>query len=267
MNCMKLKKDARWRSIALVAVAACMVTMTSASLSAAAITGAFGTTGAGVEAFSNLPGTIHYIDWCPTDPGSPASGSATCGTSAGGTGTLTAQGGSGTFTAVNGLGNAGTAGTIKDMSDAPSAPFTTFPVGVPVTINNWLTVAALPNLNFQANLFVPASCAPSATQLCIGGFVLTQIGQNVTVSMTVNGIVSDTSGVLAPAAFTDAISGQFNNTNIGAVATAASTAAGIFSNTWSGSVATSAVPEPATFGLIGAALLALGVMKFKRTAV
>jgi hypothetical protein len=51
------------------------------------------------------------------------------------------------------------------------------------------------------------------------------------------------------------------------VAAAASTTAGIFSNTWSGSVATSAIPEPATFGLIGTALLALGVMKFKRSTV
>jgi len=263
MNCMKLKRDSRWRSIALVAVAAFIVTMTSGSLSAAAITGGFGTTGSGVEAFSNLPGTIHYIDWCPTDSTSPSTGSATCGTAGGGTGTLTAQGGSGTFTAVNPTST----GTIKDMSDAPSAPFTTFPVGTPVAINNWLTLAALPNLNFQANLFVPASCAPSATQLCIGGFVLTQIGQNVTVSMTVNGIVSDTSAVLSSAAFTDAISGQFNNTTIAAVATAASSAAGIFSNTWSGSVATSAIPEPATFGLIGAALLALGVVKYKRITV
>jgi hypothetical protein len=263
MNCMKLKRNARWRSVALVAVAAFAVTMTSGSLSAAAITGDFGTTGAGVEAFSNLSGTIHYIDWCPTDPSSPSTGSTTCGTSASGTGTLVAQGGSGTFAAVN----PSSAGTIKDMSDAPSAPFTTFPVGVPVSINNWLTLAALPNLNFQANLFVPASCAPSTTQLCIGGFLLSQIGQNVTVSMTIDGIVSDTTGVLSSAAFSDAISGQFNNTTIAAVAAAASSPNGIFSNTWSGSVATSAIPEPATFGLIGAALLALGVVKFKRVTV
>jgi hypothetical protein len=260
MNCMKLKRNARWRSVALVAVAAFAVTMTSGSLSAAAITGDFGTTGAGVEAFSNLAGTIHYIDWCPTDPTSPPTA---CSTSAGGTGTLVAQGGSGTFAAVN----PSSAGTIKDMSDAPSAPFTTFPVGVPVSINNWLTLAALPNLNFQANMFVPASCAPSATQLCIGGFLLSQIGQNVTVSMTIDGIVSDTTGVLSSAAFTDAISGQFNNTTIAAVAQAASSPQGIFSNTWSGSVATSAIPEPATFGLIAAALSALGVMKFKRVRV
>jgi len=258
MSSMRLKKESGWRSTTLVV--AFMVTMTSASLSAAAITGNFGTTGAGVEAFSNLAGNIHYIDWCPTDPTSPATGSATCGTADGGTGTLVAQGGSGTFAAVNPM----SAGTIKDISDAPSAPFTTFPVGVPVTINNWLTLAALPNLNFQANLFVPASCAPSATQLCIGGFVLSQTGQNVTVSMTVNGIVSDTSGVLSSAAFTDAISGQFNNTTIAAVASAASLPTGVFSNTWSGSVATPAIPEPATLGLIGAALLALGVAKIKR---
>jgi hypothetical protein len=153
------------------------------------------------------------------------------------------------------------------MSDAPSAPFTTFPVGVPVSIDNWLTLANLPNLDFRATQFVPATCVTTATQMCIGGFVLSTTGGNVTVSMTINGIVSDTTGVLGSAAFTDAISGQFNDTTMAAVAAAASSPAGIFSNTWSGSVSTSAIPEPATFGLIGAALLALGIVKFKRVSV
>ena len=256
MNCTKLRMASRWRGPCLLVAAGFLASMTSMSLSAAAITGGFGTTGAGVEAFSNVSGTIHYIDWCPIDTGSPG-GSASCGTSTSGMGTLTAAGGSGTFTAVNPTSS----GTILDMSDAVSAPFTFFPVGTPVTIDNWLTLSALPNLDFQANLFVPASCAPSATQLCVGGFVLSQIGGNVTVSMTVNGIVSDTTHVLSSAAFTDAISGQFNNTTIAAVAAAASSSTGIFSNTWSGSVLTTPIPEPATFGLIGAALLGLGLLK------
>jgi hypothetical protein len=259
MNGIKLRMASRWRGPCLAVAVGFLACMTSGSLSAAAITGGFGTTGAGVEAFSNVSGTTHYIDWCPIDTGSPG-GSASCGTSTTGMGTLTAAGGSGTFTAVNTT----SAGTILDMSDAVSAPFTFFPVGTPVTIDNWLTLSALPNLDFQANLFVPASCAPSATQICIGGFVLTQIGQNVTVSMTINGIVSDTTHVLSSAAFTDAISGQFNNTTIGAVAAAASSSAGIFSNTWSGSVATTPIPEPATSGLIGAALLGLGLLRSRR---
>jgi len=158
-------------------------------------------------------------------------------------------------------------GTIKDMADAPSAGFTTFPVGVPVSIDNWLTLAALPNLNFRATQFVPATCVTTATQTCIGGFLLSQIANNVTVSMTINGIVIDTSGVLSSAAFTDAISGQFNDTTMAAVAAAANSPTGIFSNTWSGSVNTAAIPEPATFGLIGFALLALGAVKYKRITV
>jgi hypothetical protein len=257
MNGTKLRMASRWRGPCLVIAAGFLASMTSMSLSAAAITGGFGTTGAGVEAFSNS--TTHYIDWCPIDTNSPG-GSASCGTSTTGMGTLTATGGSGTFTAVN----PSSSGTILDMSDAVSAPFTFFPVGTPVSIDNWLTLSALPNLDFQANLFVPASCAPSATQLCVGGFVLSQIGANVTVSMTVNGIVSDTTHVLSSSAFTDAISGQFNNTTIEAVATAASSPTGIFSNTWSGSVATTPIPEPATSGLIGAALLGLGLLRSRR---
>jgi hypothetical protein len=215
-----------------------------------------------VESFSNMSGTIHFIDWCPTDPTSPATGSVTCGTASSGTGTITAQGGTGTFAAVNPT----SAGTIKDMADsAAAAPFTFFPVGTPVTINNWLTLSALPNLNFQANLFVPASCVASLTQLCIGGFELSQIGQNVTVSLTINGTVFDTTANgLSPAAFTDAISGQFNNTTIAAVAAAAGTTGGIFSNTWSGSVSTTPIPEPATFGLIGLALVGMSVLTRRR---
>jgi|GEM_PF-4947831 len=257
MNGTKLRMASRWRGPCLAVAVGFLACMTSGSLSAAAITGGFGTTGAGVEAFSNTSGTIHYIDWCPIDTNSPGGG---CGTSSTGMGTLTATGGTGTFTAVN----PSSSGTILDMSDAVSAPFTFFPVGTPVSIDNWLTLSTLSNLDFQANLFVPASCVPSATQLCVGGFVLSQIGQNVTVSMTINGIVSDTTHVLSSAAFSDVISGQFNNTTIAAVATAASSPTGIFSNTWSGSVATTPIPEPATSGLIGAALLGLGLLRSRR---
>ncbi len=260
MNCVNLRTASRWRVPCLVAAAAFLVSMTSVSLSAAAITGGFGTTSAGVEAFSNLAGTTHYIDWCPIDTGSPG-GSASCGTSTNGMGTLTAQGGSGSFTAVN----PSSSGTILDMSDAVSPPFTNFPVGTPVSIDNWLTLAALPDLNFQANMFVPQTCTATADLLCIGGFRLVSDGAgDTTVTMTIKGTVIDTTGTLSSAAFTDVISGQFNNETPAQVAAAAGTTAGIFSNTWSGSINTTAVPEPATFGLLGIAFLGLGLMKNRR---
>jgi hypothetical protein len=237
-------------------------------LSAAAINGSFGTTGAGVLTFANATNTIHYIDWCPADPASPPSGSPGCGTASNGRGDLQANGGSGTFASQNSPPAGGQLGTILDMKDDPGglANFTYFPVGAPVAINNWLVLSTLPNLNFQATQLVPQTCAPSATTVCIGAFILTQVGANVTVSMAVNGLVFDTNNILSPASFTDVISGQFNNTDIASVAAAAQTTGGLFSNTWSGSVTTAAVPEPATSVMIGGAMLALGVFLRKRRA-
>lgn len=236
--------------------------------SAAAINGSFGHTGAGVLTFANAGNTIHYIDWCPTDPAAPSTGSVACGTSAAGygQGDIQANGGSGTFISQNPPPLGGPVGTIKDMKDDPGGlgGYTYFPIGAPVTINNWLTLSTLPNLNFQANQLVPQTCSPTATTVCTGSFILTQVGNNVTVSMTVNGIVYDTNNVLTPATFTDVISGQFNNTTLAAVAAAAQTTSGIFSNTWSGSVTTSPIPEPATSALIGGGVLLLGLALRKR---
>ena len=230
--------------------------MFSAVMGATPITGGFGTTAAGVLTFANAANTMHFIDWCPTDPTSPPTGSGSCGVATGGTGTLLAQGGSGSFLS---LSTTPSTGTIKDLVDNGSAPpFTTFPVGVPVTINNLLTITTLPQFNFQAQMLVPETCAPSANVQCIGPFILTQVGSNVTVSLAITGTVLDTSGTLTPANFSDVISGQFNNTSIGTVASAALSTGGIFSNTWSGSVTTTAttVPEPSTIYFACGALLA-----------
>ena len=233
-----------------------------AVIGATPITGGFGTTAAGVLTFANTTNTVHFIDWCPTDPTSPPTGSGTCGTANTGLGSLLAQGGSGSFASLI----APSAGTIKDMVDTGSfPPFTTFPAGVGVSINNYLTLSALPQFNFRAEFLVPETCAPSASTVCIGPFILTQVGGNVTVSMSVNGTVLDTSGTFTPAAFSDVISGQFNSTTIAAVAAAAQTTTGIFSNTWSGSVSTTAVPEPSTIYLACGVLLAgFGIVRRRR---
>jgi len=229
--------------------------MFACAMYGAPIAGGFATAGAGVLTFAT--GGANYIDFCPTDPTSPATVPSCTGAAGYGMGDLTILGGFGTFTAVNPT----SAGTIKDLVDSGvHPPFTTFPVNVSSTINNYLTLAALPTLNFIGQLFVPQTCAPTATQLCLGGFVLTQSGSAVSVSATINGRVVDTSGNLTDGLFTHIISGQFNDTNIGAVAAAALSPGGIFSNSLSGSVTVTdaAIPEPGTFGLLGGALILIG---------
>lgn len=235
---------------------AALAAFTTITLGAASITGEFGTTGPGVLVFSSTAGT-DFIDWCPVQPSSPGSGSvpAACGTSSSNSGMLLATGGTGTFSSLSSF--PGVPGNIDDISDVSgSSTFTFFPPGVPVTINNFLTISTLPNLNFQANLLTSGSCSSVA----VGPFCLTQNGQNVSVTMTVNGTVIDTTGTLTSSPFTDVITGQFNNTTIPAVVASATSSAGIFSNTWSGSVQTTgAVPEPATTSLIGAGFALVGL--------
>jgi hypothetical protein len=176
-------------------------------------------------------------------------------------GITSVQGGFGTFSTIV----APVPGTILDMVDQPgNAPFTYFPVGVPVSINNFLTVSSFPTFNFRATEFVNQTCAPIPGVIaCIGGFVLTQVASNVSVSFTINGVVIAPGFEETP--FTDVITGQFNNTNIGAVAAAAQATGGIFSNTWSGSVTMNPIPEPATITMFGiaAAAIAIGRLRTK----
>lgn len=228
--------------------------MFACAMFGAPITGSFGTNGAGVLTFAT--GGANYIDFCPTDLNSP--GTSCTGAAGYGLGDLVVGGGTGTFTAVNPT----SAGTIKDLVDSGShPPFTTFPVGSLTTVNNFITLAALPNLNFIGQFFVPQTCGfVPGVVLCSGGFVLVQAGQNVSVSATINGRVVDNNGVLTDGLFTDILSGQFTNTDLLTVAGLAGSPGGIFSNTWSNSVTVvdAAIPEPGTFGLLGGALVLIG---------
>jgi hypothetical protein len=234
---------------------AALAAFTTITLGAASITGEFGTTGPGVLVFRS--GAADFIDWCPVQPGSPGATGlpASCGTSSSNSGMFLATGGTGTFSSLSSF--PGVAGNIDDITDVSgSSTFTFFPPGVPVTINNFLTISTLPNLNFQANLLSAGACSATA----VGPFCLTQNGQNVSVTMTINGTVIDTTGTLTSSAFTDVITGQFNNTTIAGVIAGATSSSGIFSNTWSGSVQTTgAVPEPATTSLIGAGFALVGL--------
>jgi hypothetical protein len=236
----------------------------AANLSAGIITGGFGTTGSGVMTFANAGGTTHFLDWCPTDPTSPA-GSTCVGAANYGMGDIAASGGTGTFSGLPTIPGPAN-GTIKDLTDGnpPTGAYSYLPVGPSTNLDNFITLSLYPTLNFRAFGFVPTTCAPSATQLCAGGFVLNQIGANVFVAISVTGVVFDTATPNLMSTFTDAISGQYNNTSMLAVATAANTTAGVFSNTWSQSIQTTPIPEPGTFFFMGSGFLLLLPLALRR---
>jgi len=230
------------------------------------ITGGYGTVAPGVLSFANAGNTVHKIDFCPQEATSPGAGinpGCSVGSVPAGTGTYLASGGFGTFAPIV---NFVSGGSILDLVDQPgNAPFTYFPVGPPnQNINNFLTLSGpFAGFNFQADQFVFQNCATTLTTQCIGGFILTQVGQNVAVSMTVNGSIF--AAGYDDSLFTYVISGQFNNTTIGAVAAAAQTTAGVYSNTWSGSLVAD-VPEPGTITMlgIGAMAILIGRLRAKR---
>jgi hypothetical protein len=58
--------------------------------------------------------------------------------------------------------------------------------------------------------------------------------------------------------FTGNITAQFLNTTVASVIADASGPGGVLANSWSGAIISSDVPEPGTFVLLGAGLLALG---------
>src|SRR5690349_15441702 len=108
--------QAIWIKATVILALGCMLCAVGA---AASITGGFGTVAAGVITFANATNTVHFIDWCPINPGSPTGG-VTCPVTATGMGDLLASGGSGSFAAIPPFPTL-TPGTIKDMVDQGSS--------------------------------------------------------------------------------------------------------------------------------------------------
>jgi hypothetical protein len=219
---------------------------------AATITGSLGFFGPGVLTFSTgggAPGS-NFIDWCPVNSGpEPAAGCNDVAVGPG-QGSLLVSSRTGDFVAADPTGSPG---TILDMTDVPGnpPPYTTVTLGannVPGFFNfadPWL---------YTLTRIDPQTCAPSATQVCTGYFLLSQVGTGVSVSMAGGGFVT-AGGDDTP--FNFAISAQFENRTIAQVIAAATSPSGIFSNSWSGQLSTTPIPEPGTIamGLLGLALV------------
>ena len=250
--------NVNWR-VGALAVAALLVGSSTAS--AAQIIGSLGFGGPGVLTFSTSGGAGggNYIDFCPTDPTSPAGGED-CGVAANGTGSLTVDSQTGDFAALYSLGQTG---TIKDLTDNPTdatnGNFTYLPIGpVAPPVVDFVDFTG-DALTYTITEVQPAVCptVPGFLQ-CTGYFTLTQTGDGVSVAMATRGLVSG--GGFDATPYSLILSTQFSDITIAEVIAQASSPGGIFSNSWSGQLETQPIPEP---GTIGSLAIGLGCIAFR----
>ena len=219
------------------------------------ITGEFGLDGPGVLAFSS---TGDFIDFCATVTGS------TCNNNGSGMGNFTVTGpGSNDFSVLTNT----TTGTIDDLTDhTPPAPgYTYLPPGVAVDINNIISLTGYSSWDFVANSLPLATCITTATQQCLGPFQLDASAGNVSVDMNIFGtLINEADG--SKSNIDIAITGQYLDTTIAAVESAAESSAGAFSNSWSATV-NATTPEPGTGSMMllaGGGLMALSRFRRRR---
>jgi len=218
-------------------------------LSAAPISGSFGNFGPAAIAFS-LDGAS-FVDFCPKAALPVGSTNPGCAVDDTGQGQLYATGtasgdfeGTPIFTPV----------TILDISNMPGmGMFTYFPINTPVAIDNFITLATRPDLNFQANLLAceAPGCVPG------GAVQLNEASLNQTIAtVTFNGTVFDAEGVAG--SFQAILTGQFNMGR-DAVLAAAASQGGVLTQSYSMDVIVTPIPEPSVAVLVGSALLLVPV--------
>ena len=239
MNCTKLRSASRWRGPCLMAVAAFLVLMTSVSVSATPVSGTANiggsatVTGTSISFFNNLNVAGEFTASSPN------------------TGSYTGE----------------TGGTITNLTGGPITgpdPITAFATfTVPITGNVIFDLQSI-----AAGNGTPGACLSNTVgNLCTptgSPFTLDQVSSNtVAITLVLDGVAhtglattgtSPTTAIFTaqrvPGTITD-ILGQL-------------TAGGSISQSYSATFSSTAVPEPATFGLIGTALLGVGLLKFRR---
>jgi hypothetical protein len=156
-----------------------------------------------------------------------------------------------------------TEGTIKDL-DAATAP-----VGVPFSLPNFLTAAAQPGWLFTLTLIPPgagtfAGCTSNAGDVCTppdSPFTITNLSDSESsIALTLRGTISDGSGD-PPSLFRAQLTTQKDMTAAEILAELG--ASGFVQSSYSASVTVTAIPEPAQASLIGLALIAIGMVRYR----
>ena len=237
MTCTELRTASRWRGPGLIAMATFLVLMTGASLSATPVTGV-----------ANIDGTvivdtngIHFFDNLNVANQFDAASST------------------GSYSGLTG-------GTINDLTGPPVtgatsiANFATFNTGLGViTFDLGYIFPGIGTLAQCGSNTVGNQCTPTGSP-----FTLTQTNTGVTVTLALSGAAY----LGAAASGTSPTTGLFTAQVI-TPGTITSVLAGVASDslprqTYSATFASTAVPEPATFGLLGIAFLGLGLLKNRR---
>ncbi|WIT11357.1 PEP-CTERM sorting domain-containing protein [Paucibacter sediminis] len=245
-------------------------TTIKALVAAAAVVGATAASatpivGSANFSFGFVKVTVGNIDWNPSinPPPNVVKTYGTFFTSGGGN--------SGSFAAgaMAGL----TTGEVQDMSSFPIPDANNVPIGFGLT-TDFLKFAAQPGWSFDVRWLAAGNIAGAP-------YFLTQLGDNVSATISMNGIACDTGGDSVCDAtddktqWTGIFSAQYTNTTIAAMQAALLGPDGIpftgddgalDNNTWSATIEARAIPEPATLGLVGLALAGLGLTARRRKA-
>lgn len=153
-----------------------------------------------------------------------------------------------------------TVGTIQDMSSNPlDANYV--PIGAS-TITNFISFAAQPNWSFTAKFLAPGDQGP---------YSLTQVGNNVSATISMDGLICDMGGDAVCDAtddvtkWTGVFSAQYTNTTINAITALVLGGGTLNNNTWSGTLEASKIPEPASIALLGLGLVGMAAARRRRT--